>query len=301
MPSTPEELLKRLAATPEYTYPLELLTEIRDRLPEMIPALLTVLQDARQFPDDFSDRTSAWMQPMFAAYFLAEAREKAAYRPLIALLNLPSDDVDVLFGEMITGDMGRILASVFDGDEQPLRDLVENPEVPEFVRSCCGLGPYLCLLHNQLLTAEAVSGYFTELMRGRLADQNQIVWSSLASHCGDLGFAHLIPDIQAAYGAGWCDPMFDHEENVVLHAGNGGNPRWQRDAELIGDTIELTRHWHCFKPKPLTQPSSRRGNIKTPQFFTPTSSSNMRSTPKIGRNDPCPCASGKKYKKCCGA
>jgi uncharacterized protein len=25
-----------------------------------------------------------------------------------------------------------------------------------------------------------------------------------------------------------------------------------------------------------------------------------RSTPKIGRNDPCPCGSGKKYKKCCG-
>jgi SEC-C motif-containing protein len=26
-----------------------------------------------------------------------------------------------------------------------------------------------------------------------------------------------------------------------------------------------------------------------------------RETPKIGRNDPCPCGSGKKYKKCCGA
>ena len=23
--------------------------------------------------------------------------------------------------------------------------------------------------------------------------------------------------------------------------------------------------------------------------------------PRIGRNDPCPCGSGKKYKKCCGA
>jgi len=22
---------------------------------------------------------------------------------------------------------------------------------------------------------------------------------------------------------------------------------------------------------------------------------------KLGRNDPCPCGSGKKYKKCCGA
>jgi len=26
-----------------------------------------------------------------------------------------------------------------------------------------------------------------------------------------------------------------------------------------------------------------------------------RETPKIGRNDPCPCGSGKKYKKCCGS
>jgi preprotein translocase subunit SecA len=24
------------------------------------------------------------------------------------------------------------------------------------------------------------------------------------------------------------------------------------------------------------------------------------SHPKVGRNDPCPCGSGKKYKKCCG-
>jgi preprotein translocase subunit SecA len=25
-----------------------------------------------------------------------------------------------------------------------------------------------------------------------------------------------------------------------------------------------------------------------------------RTAPKVGRNDPCPCGSGKKYKKCCG-
>jgi SEC-C motif-containing protein len=25
------------------------------------------------------------------------------------------------------------------------------------------------------------------------------------------------------------------------------------------------------------------------------------ATPKVGRNDPCPCGSGRKYKKCCGA
>ena len=26
----------------------------------------------------------------------------------------------------------------------------------------------------------------------------------------------------------------------------------------------------------------------------------VREYPKIGRNDPCPCGSGKKYKECCG-
>ena len=30
------------------------------------------------------------------------------------------------------------------------------------------------------------------------------------------------------------------------------------------------------------------------------SRSRRREGPKIGRNDPCPCGSGKKYKKCCG-
>lgn len=33
----------------------------------------------------------------------------------------------------------------------------------------------------------------------------------------------------------------------------------------------------------------------------PTPETVQRETPKTGRNDPCPCDSGKKYKKCCGA
>ncbi len=26
-----------------------------------------------------------------------------------------------------------------------------------------------------------------------------------------------------------------------------------------------------------------------------------RAAPKVGRNEPCPCGSGRKYKRCCGA
>lgn len=43
----------------------------------------------------------------------------------------------------------------------------------------------------------------------------------------------------------------------------------------------------------------------SPWYFQETDSQPVlqpyvRETPKIGRNDPCPCGSGKKYKKCCG-
>lgn len=51
--------------------------------------------------------------------------------------------------------------------------------------------------------------------------------------------------------------------------------------------------------------SSRQRNSKVPPFglsdtMLQSSRSTIVKTEKIGRNDPCPCGSGKKYKKCCG-
>ena len=37
-----------------------------------------------------------------------------------------------------------------------------------------------------------------------------------------------------------------------------------------------------------------------PPMYEPVQQPYVRTTAKIGRNDPCPCGSGKKYKKCCG-
>ena len=34
--------------------------------------------------------------------------------------------------------------------------------------------------------------------------------------------------------------------------------------------------------------------------YMPESDTFIRPSPKVGRNEPCPCGSGKKYKKCCG-
>ncbi|MBG29450.1 MAG: preprotein translocase subunit SecA [Opitutae bacterium] len=42
------------------------------------------------------------------------------------------------------------------------------------------------------------------------------------------------------------------------------------------------------------------GASEAPSRPAPVATPVRRDTPKVGRNDPCPCGSGKKYKKCCG-
>ena len=47
-----------------------------------------------------------------------------------------------------------------------------------------------------------------------------------------------------------------------------------------------------FSPEELT-PRPQHSNSEKPEPY-------RNEGPKIGRNDPCPCGSGKKYKNCCG-
>jgi uncharacterized protein len=49
-----------------------------------------------------------------------------------------------------------------------------------------------------------------------------------------------------------------------------------------------------FKPE-------REQALRSSPRGLPEQQPRRRDTPKVGRNDPCPCGSGKKYKKCCGA
>lgn len=58
-------------------------------------------------------------------------------------------------------------------------------------------------------------------------------------------------------------------------------PHLRRCRERLDDTVhEANEYWTAW----------RRKNMATPVASRP---------PKIGRNEPCPCGSGRKYKKCC--
>lgn len=49
------------------------------------------------------------------------------------------------------------------------------------------------------------------------------------------------------------------------------------------------------------RPTLAKGSVKGPVANPPAARTFVKSSEKVGRNDPCPCGSGKKYKKCCGS
>jgi len=79
----------------------------------------------------------------------------------------------------------------------------------------------------------------------------------------------------------------------VITGGRGGNGRPPRQVATSVDEIEEA--FQRRKKRELEQARmAGSGDMQTVQQV-------VRSGEKVGRNDPCTCGSGKKYKKCCGA
>jgi preprotein translocase subunit SecA len=78
----------------------------------------------------------------------------------------------------------------------------------------------------------------------------------------------------------------------VITGGRGGNGLARRAVATSVDEIEAS--FQRKKKKELEQARmAGAGDAQVQQI--------VRAGEKIGRNDPCTCGSGKKYKKCCGA
>lgn len=72
-------------------------------------------------------------------------------------------------------------------------------------------------------------------------------------------------------------------------------PNHPKPEALIAALTQSNAHWQ-------TDIIARAELLKTllQRFQTQCHPPKVRTTPKIGRNDPCTCGSGQKYKKCCG-
>ena len=298
------EILKELEP---YTgkFPMKAMRAAIEQREAITPELLKVLESVAATPADWAERKDN-MLPMFAIFLLAQFREKPVYPLLVKIVSAPGEIPFDLFGDTITEGLSQILASVYDGDSALLHGLVESEQVNEFVRSAA-LNTFLVLEQTDQMPRETVLEYLRSLFHGKLQRITSYAWSSLVCVVADLPAPELLEDVRQAYADGFVDTTVADLEGIERDV-NAPKP-WRRDRRhLIMDAIAEMEWWSSFHPED-SRPK-KIPKLEAPALPSPPSDPDSDSEyvapqpfvrePKVGRNDPCPCGSGKKYKKCCG-
>jgi Protein of unknown function (DUF1186)/SEC-C motif len=237
----------------------------------------------------------------FIFHLLGEWREKAAYRPFARLLRLPGHEIDAIFGDGITSTSHRVMAALFDGDPQPLYDIILDPKAEEFIRAGMCEALAIVTIRGELDRAEA--GRFLRDAFIEMRPQAECyVWVGWQSAIAMLGMSDLKLLVMKAFERGFIDGHvlgFDHfEEDLRRGIEHPGEPRLpdDRDSTLFGDTVEELFGWYCFTEQYSEDQKRWRQEAETNLILSQPYENPFKG---VGRNDPCPCGSGKKFKKCC--
>jgi hypothetical protein len=291
-------------------FPIEAVEAAIERRDEMVPELLRILDDAADRPAELLARP-AEMAPIYALYLLAQFREPAAYPRIVRLFRLPDEAGVELTGEVATEALDRMLATLNFGDLQPIYDLIEDPGVNDWVRGAGLEALEEMVVLGQLSREEAV-GYLGELFGGKLERDDSTVWSCLVSVATDLHATELAPQVRRAFDDGLVDRYMvtreEVEEELAEPRGVVLRRTRRRCKGPIDDVVKEMSWWACFHepalwarsgadaepPLPIQEPVWETGRWRPAEPV-------RRKEPKVGRNEPCPCGSGKKYKRCCGS
>lgn len=281
---------------------------------EAVPELLRILEQAIDDPDSFRIRAEDDMLLDYVLYLLAQFREKRAY-PLIArLVSLPGTDPFLLTDpEVITDDLQRILASVSCGDGKFMRDLIENVNADPYVRGAAMRG-LVTLVACGEKPREDVVAYFQLLLRDRSLGDDGFVRAQLVSAALEIYAEEAYEDIRRCFQEDAVDTFFVSWSSVQRQFRLGREKVLEQLAKdaaytLVEDTIGELSDLPIFQPsEPVTERGERKP--KTDEQISPALGSHPPVQPahvatrrvgvRVGRNAPCPCGSGRKYKKCCG-
>lgn len=208
----------------------------------------------------------------------------SAIDPLLPLIDTEDD--------WLREEMPIFYAAMGSAAIAPLTQLLMNADGDLWVRSGAGdalaeiaehrpeLRPQILpLLEQALVTAgdeDTLAGYIiTNLLDIGASESLLLIEQAFSEDRVDLSVVQL-PDVQEHFGL----PVT--AEWVPI--------RWGPDDELEDDD-EYNEEIDTGEMELTTQDAPDDEPAQTP----------FVAGPKVGRNEPCPCGSGKKYKKCCGA
>ncbi|MCF6190493.1 MAG: DUF1186 family protein [Cocleimonas sp.] len=294
----------------------DIFTAIQAEKESITPLLIKEVEAFANDPHSVKNRGDDYIRHVVSLFLLANFRETKAYPHIIKLISLSGDTVVSLTGEVFTEALGRILASVYDGDLAPIKSVIENTNVNVWVRSAA-LESLVVLWKEDVIERTIIIDYLKELMEGKLERIPSYIWDNIGLIAYDVHpngmenllriaindklIAPLVMDLKLL------DDCIKTDIKSVLALKNKVIKGY-----IDSPKEELTWWLYPNENKKTLDKGIDYANVDVPivdKEITPgersapmgwRSSTFTRATPKMGRNDPCHCGSGKKFKKCCG-
>jgi hypothetical protein len=269
------------------------------RIEESGPALRAILARAADGEALSDDEATLVFRGL---YILGGARDSQACQLLLRLLRRPNGEIDSLLGDAVTEGMARITAGVFDGDVNSLFGAITDRSIDEFIREAL-LGATTFLAWDGRIERDSMQRFLEQLYEGRPATDGDQVWIGWLEAIALLGLRNLAPLVHRAWDEGRVPTGvldrsdFEKDLSEAERMPNDINRFKRVNLGYIDDVLEAldwTRHTEnldkALDPEPLWTDMARHP-------ITPA----VNPWRHVGRNDPCPCGSGKKAKKCCFA
>ncbi|MGP0088818.1 MAG: DUF1186 domain-containing protein [Xanthobacteraceae bacterium] len=295
----PEQILEQLSVRGRV--PTEAIRAADADRAAVLPSFLQAIEQCCR--GEAAPATKAAMLVVF--HLLGEWRDTRAYRPLATLLRLPSDELEVLLGDAITETNVRVMAGVFDGDPTPLYDVILDPEADEFARSAMCEALALVTLRGALPREEAAR--FLLACNSDLKPRSEcFVWQGWQGAIAMLGLVELKSLVENAFRRGtvsstWLE-LRHFEADLAQTIRDPQSWLAQPRYAFLTDTIEELSRWSAFREeyKQATADDDWTEDLSTDWSPSPWPPAPLVNPFKgVGRNDPCPCGSGQKFKKCC--
>lgn len=247
--------------------------------PDAVAAATLPLLEKAAAGDELEEREANLL--FWGLHVMAHARDGRALTPLLALLRQDIEVVDAVLGDATTATLPRILASLFDGQTDPLFRLILDSSLDDTIRqsvltACCTL----CIAGR--IEREGLHRLLVRFDDAKAAVEGDIGWSAWEEAIAVLGLRDLAPRVEAARKDRRIDPEFSE-------------PDWFRETLRAAE-----RHPHEFGHLPPDQYGYLDDPVAGLDWTREGFGEPQRNPLKdVGRNDPCPCGSGKKFKKCC--
>ena len=259
----------------------ELVSEVLAKKQEMVPFLADLVKDKQYWNVSGYD---SWA-PITAIHLLSLSKEKQALDALIYVLCKYPEEL----GDWLTEDMPSLL-SYFGVDAfESLKNIILDRRVYQWSRNAAARAIMVVAdkSGDKNLRAQAI-----ECLKEAIRNEKDFeARSFFVFELSEMKDGYCLPFFKSLFDAGMVDPkVTSYSEIEELYAG-----RYDDTIYLVHDTKDPMDYFR--------EGTEIRRSLSEVYDEKEKTRSSLHSAhgqkKKVGRNDPCPCGSGKKYKKCC--